>query len=273
MGKLQNDAMSVSWNELRDAIQSNPHKSTTLGGGAASSSISALPEEIMLPWLPGFSEDPSFSASDCISLLLWIRDPMYRTATEGVRRAMEKEEASSLLHSIDGAWKEHNGKSRGWIRKHLEEDLRLRAGGGDALPDAWEQVRTQKRAGQLVDYICIMRNLRLGLWWPEQKAVSNIPLSGSKSPIIQLNCLTCHVIMGPDGLEIQSELWPAHLMKTDLQWITPACAPSIGANTVSQIQEKLQKYTTEAKGNRAQLWTRLMFETMIADAEYTVETP
>jgi hypothetical protein len=77
----------------------------------------------VLPWLPDFTEDTTFVISDAVSLALWIRDPLFRTATPSVRRAMEKEEAAFLLHSSEVAWKEKGGKARGWVRKHLEEDL------------------------------------------------------------------------------------------------------------------------------------------------------
>ena len=255
--------MSVPWDQLRAAIEANPSNKAVLGGGAATVSLDTLPDEIALTWLPGWHEDASFTVSDCVCLSLWVRDPMYRTATDSVRRAMEKEEASFLLHAIDSAWKEHNGRARGWCRKHLEEDLRLRAGGGDAAPDAWESVRLQKRAAQLVDYICALRSLRVGLWWPEHATVTNIPLSSESATIVQVSCTSGRILIGPSGYQIPFHAWKPHMATVkDMQWVVPLCAPSIGAHTVAQIQEKLEAKSVTATGNRAQLWTRLQFESM-----------
>lgn len=264
--------MSVPWEDLSEAALANPTRFTSLLG-PASMSVNALPaHDKVLPWLSGFTEDTTFVISDAVSLALWIRDPLFRSATPAIRRAMEKEEAAFLLHSSETAWKERGGKARGWVRKHLEEDLRHRSAGGDPEVDAWEQVRTVKRKAQLLDYICVMRSMRLGLWWPDQKAVTMI---GFGKEVIQMNCSSSRLLFGPAGdFKMAAAGWPSLVtqanLKGDINWIVPANAPSIGSLTVAQIHEQLDALhpgRTRVAGNRANLWSLLQQQTLYKDIE------
>lgn len=255
---------TVSWSEIEQAIKLNPQKEVSLSGeGAASTSISTMPAgDATLKWLPGWTEDDSISVADGVALSLWILDPMYRAASPSIRRSMEMEEASFLLHNSDSAWKEHNGRVRGWIRKHLEEDLRLRAGGGDPAPDAWETIRGTKRAALLMDYICIVRGLRVALWWPDQKSVAVIPASDTNiTDVVQFNCLSGRIMVSSSGLyRVSGATW-FHLLEkaVDITWCPAASIPSIGAQTVAQIQERIAAIPGDhiKTGGRAALWNRL----------------
>lgn len=251
----------VSWSELKAAIDANPQQNVALSCGAASTSIATMPEEATLEWLPGWTLDLAM-IPDAISLTLWVREPLYRTATNSVRKAMEMEEASVLLHMIDDAWKSHKG--RGWVRKHLEEDLRTRAAGGEPAAD-WDTVRTVRRAAYLVDYIAIMRSMRFGLWWPDQKAVSVIPLSMADSnkskDSVQIDCTSGHILLGPESeFLVQNAKWKSLVQSSLCKWIPPACAPSIGTNTVAQIRDKLSSEMTGMSGTRQNLWNALLME-------------
>ena len=209
-----------------------------------------------MQWLPGWSEDQSILVQDAIALSLWIREPLYRTATESVRGLMEMEEATSLLNMIDTA-----GRGHGWIRKHLEEDLRARGGGAPAVTNFWDLARSQKRAAQLVDYISTVRGFRIGLWWPEMRAVTNIPLLPSIPTLILVNCETCRVLIGPSGFELPDSSWDSTLVLSDMTWFVPPSAPSCGATTVGQITEELESFRPGPhKGNRNQLWRALQYE-------------
>ena len=255
------------------AIKANPQRSTTLRGGAASASVSAMPPDTSVAWLPGWTEDTSLIVSDAVSASLWIRDPLYRMATTSIRRSMEMEEAAYLLHASETAWKQHNGRVRGWVRKHLEEDLRLRAGGGEPAPDAWESVRTTKRAALLLDYVCVLRSLRMALWWPDHKAVTVVPLTGSTATAVaQLNCLSGRMLLGPASeFAVPCAAWPSLLLKasSDFVWGPPASAASIGSNTVAQIHDRIQLLLPASPGyvrtgGRVALWNRLMWLTLEA---------
>jgi len=273
MGKL---AASVDWNELAAVIQANPQRDITLqGNGAASSSIITMPPDAKITWLNGWTEDTTCTITDAVSLVLWVRDPLYRVAGGAIRRSMEMEEAAALLHASEAAWKKHNGRVRGWVRKHLEEDLRLRAGGGDPSSDAWESVRSTKRAALLLDYVCIMRGLRVALWWPDHTAVTVVPLTLSeqctdKGLIVQLNCLSGHMLLTPTaGFQSPGTSWNTLLVASEFAWAPPLSAPSIGSHTVGQIQERLQTMVhastpTSGGGSRITLWNRLMWLTLDA---------
>jgi hypothetical protein len=271
MGKGKSEAASVSWTALQAAIAANPQRSDRLTTGSASASLAALPaHDVTLSWLPGWTEDTTFTISDAVSFAVWVRDPLYRTATVAVRRAMEMEEAAALLHASEAAWKQHNGRVRGWVRKHLEEDLRHRASGGDPAPDAWETIRTTKRAALLLDYICVMRGLRAALWWPEQKAVTVVPLSGVSpaTPVVQMNCISGRILLGPDGFTVAGAAWPALLLTAaDTTWAPPACGASIGAQTVAQIQGQLDAIAPgqqeNRQGGRVGLWNRLQWARLV----------
>lgn len=264
---------AVPWTEVQAAIAVNPRRQESLSvPGGAAFSLTAMPTvEVEHSWLPGWSDDTTFTVADAVSFALWARDPLYRTAMPSVRRAMEMEEAQALLHGSEKAWANHNGKGRGWVRKHLEEDLRMRAGGGDPSPDAWESVRTQKRAAQLVDYICVMHGLRLALWWPETGTCTMIPVAGGipkDASVIQLNCTTGHVLIDQKGAyRIEPKTWPALIaVAKEVIWTPAACSPSAGAATVADIQARIAAIdaTADRTGNRVALWTRLMWVTLTA---------
>lgn len=272
MGK--SEAASVPWEDIDAAIRTNPQRHNSInGGGKASASIASLPTETQLTWLTGsWSEEPSAVIDDAITFGLWVRDPLFRTAVPAVRKAMEMEEAGALLHSIEAEWKIHNGRGRGWVRKHLEEDLRDRAAGKEPAPNTWDAVRTVKRAAQLVDYIATVRGHRFGLWWPELKTYTLIPMTGGKGDVIQLNCSSGHPLLSHEGATQTSPLsWAA--LKTECSWTAPACAPTVGATTVAQIQERLLELLKHippadrqiSGGNRQTLWARLQREQMVQD--------
>ena len=254
----------VSWNEMEMAIKENANRHARLSG--LSCGVLAMPADVALSWFPGWTEDTTFTVTDAVSFALWVRDPMYRIAATPIRRSMEMEEASTLLHASETAWKQHNGRLRGWVRKHLEEDLRLRAGGGEPAPNAWDSIRTTKRAALLMDYVCVMRSLRAALWWPDQKVVTVI---GKGSHISQLNCLSGRMILGPSSeFQVDATSWPALLLKAsaDIVWVPPANAPSVGSLTVAQIQEKIAQIAPEASrsGGRQALWNRLQWLALVA---------
>jgi hypothetical protein len=274
----RSDAMSVHWGELQSAIAANPQKTKRPGAksSAASGSILTMPDaEGTVAWLPvaGWTEDTTFTIADVVSLVLWVRDPLYRVASGAVRRAMEMEEAAALYGEIDGAWRRHKGRGRGWVRKHLEEDLRARAGGALAAPDAWDGVKRVKRAALLADYVCSVRGVRVALWWPDENAVTTLPLTGVgvDAGIVQMNATSGHILMSPSGslrLLDAATAWPT-LVAAPFVWTQPACAPSVGAMTVAQIQERLDAILGPAsageprRGGRAALWTRLLWETFL----------
>lgn len=269
-GSAQRDV--VGWSALHEAIKANPLRGKRLlGRNIASASIAAMPTiETSLAWLPGWKEDTTFSVSDAVSLFLWISDPLYRVAVAGVRRTMEMEVASALLTSIESEWKAKHGRHRGWVRKHLEEDLRGRSAGADPAPNFWELVRTNKRTALLLDYVCVVRGFRVALWWPNHKSATTVPLTGvpPTAGVINVNCESGHVLLSPaSGWHTPSTEWAVATVSVakDIAWSGPLCSPSAGAQTIAQIQERLTEVGahTTAGGGKAAMWQRYLWQTLL----------
>jgi hypothetical protein len=266
---------AVSWAELSAAIAANPHRSVACGLTGARRSVAALPKEVPVEvsWLPagsGWTEETTFVATDVLSFVLWVQDPMYRAATEGVRRGMEREAATTLLNGLDAAWRSHHGKARGWIRKHLEEDLGGRSAGTLPVPEFWARLQTVRRVALLADYILICRGMRMGVWRPTAGTVTMMPLSGGGSaPVAQLNGETGRPMLSAKGelLMRPASAWADLVTATPrIGWQAPACAPSAGSSTVGQIQERLGGVGCSGRtGSRASLWSLLQWELLVRD--------
>ncbi|NDE15077.1 hypothetical protein EBZ80_09125 [bacterium] len=265
-------AASVSWEELSAAIAANPGRGARpLNLNSASGSLAALGSDSggSSP-LPGWTEDTTQTVADVVSLVLWVREPMYRSAAAGVRRAMESEEAGALIGLVESAWRAHNGRRRGWVRKHLEEDLRGRAAGADPAGGFWDAVRTTKRTAQLVDYVGLVRGVRVALWWSGAETTTVIPASGvgADAGIVQLACDSARMLVGPSGFRLDdATAWPALLEGSKARWMPPACAASAGALTVGQITDMLSGIgaVVTVKKSRAALWQRLQWELFVRE--------
>jgi len=280
MGKDRDLAASVPWANMLAAIQTNPSRDVSLGISGASGATAALPTETpALDWLGGgWTEDLTLTVPDAVALSLWVRDPLYRTATAGVRRAMEAEEATALLNASETAWRDHNGRMRSWVRKHLEEDLRARSGSADPAPDFWESVRTQRRTALLLDYVCVMRSLRVALWWPEHKTVTVIPAATMPvaAPVIaQLNATSGRMLLGPSGaVTVPAATWATDVFVygRDMSWAPAASIAAASSMTVAQIQEAIALLDPTAEktgGGRQVLWNRLHWLQLLAAVKPT----
>lgn len=281
MGKERDLAASVPWANMVAAIQANPKRDTSLGLDGAATAVAALPSDSpALEWLGGgWTEDTTLTVPDAVSFALWVRDPLYRTASVGVRRAMEAEEATALLNASETAWRDHNGRVRGWVRKHLEEDLRGRSGSADPAPDFWESVRTQRRTALLLDYVCVMRSLRIAIWWPEHKTVTVIPAANAPNvlpvtPVSQLNATSGRVLLGPAGeTSVPPMKWALEVLPAgvEMSWTPPATVPAMTSMTVAQIQEAIAVLdpAAEKTGGRQLLWNRLHWLQFMAAIQNT----
>ena len=223
----------VEWNDMEQAISENPHKHVR------PSTIPASDE---------LSENPSTMITDPISLSLWIRDPLFRIANASIRNSMKMEETLFMIESTDSAWDTH-GKIRGWVRKHLEEDLR------STTLCSWDTIRTSKRAALLLDFICFIRDIRVALWF--DTIVTVIPFTDCVWKITHIDCIanTIKLGLGP-GPGPQPNFFD-----NGIQWIPPACAPSIGTQTVSQITQLLKEQGQDnEKGinSKKDLWLKYL---------------
>jgi hypothetical protein len=228
-------------------------------------------------FLSGWTEDTTQTVADVVSLVLWVREPMFRGAAAGVRRAMEAEEAGALIELLESAWRTHGGRRRGWVRKHLEEDLRGRAAGADPVSGFWDAVRTTKRAALLMDYVALVRGVRVALWWRAAETATVIPASGTVAAgagIVQLACDSARMLVGPKGVRLEdATAWPALLEGVGgaMRWAPPACIGGAVSMTVGRINDMLAGLgatVTAAAGSggrRAALWHRLQWELLVRE--------
>lgn len=261
--------VAIPWSSLQEAIQANPNRWTAppRPGGAAATIVAMPTTEQPVSWLAGWNEDTTSAIADIVSLVLWVSDPLYRTATESAQRLMEKEEAAALLHASESEWKRLGGRVRGWVKGHLEEDLRERSAGGDPKADAWSSLRDTKRAANLVDYVCMVRGLRVALWWPESKTATVFPMTGGDSShgIIQLNAESGRILLNPTGYRVDGPTWPTVLAAAEsFKWSAPANAPAMGSQTIAQIRERLEGLgLKDVAGTKPVLWNTYLWTTFV----------
>lgn len=269
--------VAIPWTSLQDAIQANPnrHAAPPRPEGAAASIVAIPATEQPVSWLAGWNEDTTSAIADIVSLVLWTSDPLYRTATATAQRLMEKEEAAALLHASEAEWKRLGGRVRGWVKGHLEEDLRDRSAGGDPKADAWSSLRDTKRAANLVDYVCMVRGLRVALWWPESRVATVFPLSGGdrSQGIIQLNADSGRILLNPTGYRVDGPAWPSVLAAAEgFTWSAPANAPVMGAQTIAQIREKLEGLgLKDVAGTKPVLWNTYLWTTFVNGLNGVIE--
>lgn len=268
---MQSTREVVPWAALSDAIRANPTRSsapTTLKKGTS------VPALTTLTWLPNWSEDTTCTVPDVVSFVLWVKDPLYRATTPSSRRTMEMEEAASLLLDLDSLWKQHNGRSRGWVRKHIEEDLRLRAGGGDPLVDFWTGVREKKRTALLMDYVCVVRGLRVAVWWASASKVTLYPMLGGSGPVAQLNGEAARMLVRASGFTTTAAETPALLMSgRDISWAPPTSVSA--TQTMTEMTAELAQFGVSnvgGKQSKTTVWRALQWQRQIASLAGTLTT-
>jgi hypothetical protein len=259
---------TVTWADMSAAIQSNANRAIGFPKRAVAVAVAAakVTAPQTLSWLPGWTEDTTCTVPDVVSFVLWVQDPMYRATTASGRRSMEMELASSLLLHLDANWKNKNGRVRGWVRKHIEEDLRLRAGGGAPLTDFWTGVREKKRTALLMDYVCIVSGLRITVWWPssESTSVTMFPMTGGSGNVAQINGNAARALVGPDSFTVPAASTAAHLMSgVGIAWAPPVSISS--TQTLTELYGELALYgvNTSTKG-KSSVWHALQWQRQLA---------
>ncbi len=250
---------TVTWADLSAAIQSNANRSIGLPKRTVTP-----PAPQSLSWLTGWAEDTTCTVPDVVSFVLWLSDPLYRATTPAGRRTMEMEEAQSLLLTLDASWKSHNGRARSWVRKHIEEDLRLRAGGGDPVADFWTGVREKKRTALLMDYVCVVRGIRVAVWWPTAAVVTMYPMTGGSGDVANVNGEAGRSLVGPSGFTVPVAQAAAHMMAgKGISWAPPVSVSA--TQTVSELVADLAAYgvAVDTK-SKAKLWSALQWQRQLA---------
>lgn len=244
------DTQPVSWNDIERVLQSNPHRDRRLEeiSPIAAAGAAAAAERPVL-WLPtGWTYANSSFFATPISLALMATDPLYEISAVNTRRSMEKEAATELADAFDDMYNKHGGRSRGWVKTHMNTELTQWAAGATERPFDWTALLDKKKIlSALIDITCVKYGVRLAVWWSEHKKLSIWPLTESddvawaSAPIINVEVLTsgeAHVIVNPDGdTKVKAGAWSA-LFKTigEWQWVRPATAPSISGRTLTELK-------------------------------------
>lgn len=124
---------------------------------------------------------------DPLRLGISERDPMYAIATPAVKQSIEAEEARVLESKLAELYKEESGRSRGWVKTHIEAFLIPRAANGAQQGTAkmvfdWAQLWTDKQTSAILDYLCMAKNIRLAVWKEEGREIGLWPAADSNRP-------------------------------------------------------------------------------------------
>jgi hypothetical protein len=183
-----------------------------------------------------------------ISLALMASDPLYTVSSSNTQRGLEKDMATELASEFDSLYNKYSGRTRGWIKSHLNQELGKWAGGATDVPFDWTSLLDKKKVlSALLDIICVKNSLRIAVWWSEHKKLSLWPLSESDgdgwrtAPIINVEVLTsgeAHVMLSPDGdMRVKPNVWTS-LFKTigEWQWVRPCTSPGLSTKTVAELR-------------------------------------
>lgn len=115
------------------------------------------------------------------------RDPMYAIATPAVKKSIEAEEARILEAKLSDLYKCEAGRSRGWVKTHIEAFLIPRAASGSQFVGSntgfeWSKIWTDKQTSAILDYICLAKNIRLAVWKDDVYEIGLWPAADSNQP-------------------------------------------------------------------------------------------
>ena len=128
-------------------------------------------------------QEPKTSKRAVDPLVLGIQDVMYIHATYRVQYQIECEEAVRLETEMPIVYKSQCGRSRGWTKTNLEILIKPRCAIGGNLRDLdkakaafhWNLVRTDKYQAAFLDFVCIVKKIRIAVWFTEEKRVVLFP--------------------------------------------------------------------------------------------------
>ena len=127
--------------------------------------------------------EPKTSKRAVDPLVLGVQDIMYSHATHRVQHQIECEEAVRLETEMPIVYKSQCGRSRGWTKTNIEILIKPRCAIGGNLRDLdkakaafhWNLVRTDKYQAAFLDFACIVKKIRIAVWFTEEKRVVLFP--------------------------------------------------------------------------------------------------
>ena len=194
----------VSWIDIKNAVSKNEHliqlKSLQINYSSVvdkfsipSKSLSVKPNPVN-PIIEVIAPTTNISIAkplsikngreiDPISIDLFDKIQLYDNSSYSAKKQFECEEAQRIESLLGELYKSQNGRSRGWTKSGLESLIRPRcASGGDIreldkskMAFTWQLVDSDKLYSAFLDYICISKNIRIAVWFEEEKHVIMFP--------------------------------------------------------------------------------------------------
>ena len=194
----------VSWIDIKNAVSKNEHliqlKSLQINYSSVvdkfsipSKSLSVKPNPVN-PIIEVIAPTTNISIAkplsikngreiDPISIDLFDKIQLYDNSSYSAKKQFECEEAQRIESLLGELYKSQNGRSRGWTKSGLESLIRPRcASGGDIkeldkskMAFTWQLVDSDKLYSAFLDYICISKNIRIAVWFEEEKHVIVFP--------------------------------------------------------------------------------------------------
>ena len=197
--------LQISAEEEEDLIQPPPPASRP-----AIKIPAAVPEFLepspKLPSSPKKTEvrplyEPKTTKRQVDPLVLGIQDIMYSRATYRTQYQIECEEAVRLETELPIVYKSQAGRSRGWTKTNLEILIKPRCAIGGNLRDLdkakgafhWNLVRTDKYQAAFLDFVCIVKKIRIAVWFEEEKRVVLFPAADHTESLGEGNIPLYHV--------------------------------------------------------------------------------
>lgn len=242
------DAQPVTWEQIEAVIMANPRRTVDLED--INTGVENGIRETSVPWLPeGWTYANSEFRATPLSLALMATDPLYEISSPNIRRSLEKEAGMEMALEFDALYAKYNGRTRKWVKTHMNVQLGNAAAGATDLPFNWTGLLDNTKVlSAVLDIICVKYDIRIAIWWSEHKKLSLWPIEESEhvqndTPIMNIEVLTsgeAHVLKGPNSdSKIKPSQWLA-LFKTigEWQWIRPSTCPSISGTTLTDMRSE-----------------------------------
>ena len=260
MQNTARDAQPVSWDKIEEVINTNSRRHIDLPD--INCQIESGINETSVPWLPeGWTYANSEFRATPLGLALMATDPLYEISSPNTCRSLEKEAGMELALEFDSLYNNYNGKSRKWVKTHVNTELGKVAAGATDLPFNWTGLLDNNKVlSAVIDIICVKYDIRIAIWWSEHKKLSLWPIEEGDgvhydTPIMNIEVLTsgeAHVLKGPNSdCKIKPSQWLA-LFKTigEWQWVRPATCPSISGKTLTELRSEYSEIVGDVVAER-----------------------
>jgi len=126
---------------------------------------------------------------DPIAIDLADKVELYDNSSRNTKKQMECEEALRIEGLLAELYKSQSGRSRGWTKVGLEALIQPRCASGGDIKEldkskkafAWPLVADDKVYSSFLDFVCLAKNIKVAVWFEEEKHVILFPAS-DKTP-------------------------------------------------------------------------------------------